>query len=306
MIPLDAFGGEGATLAVGNGLFIHRHQAGARASFDGHVADRHAAFHAQGADGRTSKLDGVAGAARGADLADDGQHDVLGRDAAANRAFNLDQQVLGLLGQQRLRGHHVFNFAGADAVGQRTKGTVRAGVAVAADHGHAGQCGPVFRPNHVHDALALVQEGKVGRRAAGLDVVVQRGDLQLADRVGNAVITIGPAGGGRVVVGGGHDAAHPPHLAAGQAQPFKGLRAGDFVHQVAVDVERGGAVFFGVDDVFVPQLVVQGSGGHGLHSPEGYCPGSGWLGADPGCGHKASTKRCTTVGSTAWVRTASR
>jgi hypothetical protein len=61
------------------------------------------------------------------------------------------------------------------------------------------------------------------------------------------------------VVGGGHDGAGAPDLAAGLAQAFKGLRAGDFVHQVAVDVEDGGAVFFGVDDVLVPDLVVQGA-----------------------------------------------
>jgi hypothetical protein len=31
------------------------------------------------------------------------------------------------------------------------------------------------------------------------------------------------------------------------------------VHEVTVDVEDGGAVFFGVDDVFVPELVVEGA-----------------------------------------------
>ena len=36
-----------------------------------------------------------------------------------------------------------------------------------------------------------------------------------------------------------HDA---PGLAPGQLQAFEGLRAGDFVHQVAVDVQQRGAV----------------------------------------------------------------
>ena len=58
----------------------------------------------------------------------------------------------------------------------------------------------------------------------------------------------------------GHNGAHAPDLAAGLADAFEGLGAGDFVHQVAVDVEHGGAVFFGVDDVFVKNLVVERAG----------------------------------------------
>ena len=30
------------------------------------------------------------------------------------------------------------------------------------------------------------------------------------------------------------------------------------MHQMAVNVENGGAIFFGVDDVFVPEFVVKG------------------------------------------------
>src|SRR5207247_9791822 len=95
------------------------------------------------------------------------------------------------------------------------------------------------------------------------DVVVQRGVRFLADRVGDAVIAQLPAGGGRVVVGRGDDGADAPDLAAGLAQAFKGLRAGDFVHQMPVDVEDGGAVFFGVDDMLVPDFVVEGAS-HGV------------------------------------------
>jgi len=130
-------------------------------------------------------------------------------------------------------------------------------VRVAADHGHAGQGGTVFRANDVHDALALGQERKEGGRAVFLHVRIQRGDLFFADRVGDAVVAQFPAGGGGVVVGSRHDGADAPDFPAGLAQTLKGLGAGDFVHQMAVDVEDGGAVFFGVDDVFVPDLVVK-------------------------------------------------
>jgi hypothetical protein len=44
------------------------------------------------------------------------------------------------------------------------------------------------------------------------------------------------------------------------AQALKGLGAGDFVHQVTVNVQDGSAVFFGVDNVFVPNFVVKRTG----------------------------------------------
>ena len=64
----------------------------------------------------------------------------------------------------------------------------------------------------------------------------------------------------------GHDGAHAPDLAPGLAQPLEGLRAGHLVHEVAVDVEDGGAIVFGVDDVVVPELVVERAG-HGVKVP---------------------------------------
>ncbi len=102
--------GRGQRLAfdVLDGLVVHRHQAGAGTGLDGHVAHRHAAFHAERAYGRAAEFDGVAGAAAVPILPMMAQHDVLGAATLGQAAFHLDQQVLGLLGQQRLRGHHVF------------------------------------------------------------------------------------------------------------------------------------------------------------------------------------------------------
>src|SRR5256885_1618947 len=78
-----------------------------------------------------------------------------------------------------------------------------------------------------------------------------------------SVIAALPAVGGGVVVGRGDHGADAPQLAAGHAKAFEGLGAGDFVHQVAVDVEDGGAVILGVDDVLVEDLVVEGAS-HGV------------------------------------------
>jgi hypothetical protein len=87
--------------------------------------------------------------------------------ARASVPSTLHQHVLRLLGQQGLGGQHVLDLAGADAVRQRAEGAVGAGVAVAADHRHARQRGALLRADDVHDALALVQEREVGRRAEG-------------------------------------------------------------------------------------------------------------------------------------------
>jgi len=49
----------------------------------------------------------------------------------------------------------------------------------------------------------------------------------------------------------------------GKVAPFSGgLGTGDFMDQVAVNVQDGGAVFFSVDDMFVPNFVVKRTG-HG-------------------------------------------
>ena len=64
------------------------------------------------------------------------------------------------------------------------------------------------------------------------------------------------------MIGCGNDGGGAPDRAARLAQPFKRLRAGDFVHQMAIDIEQGGAVFFGMDDVLVEDFVVE-SASHG-------------------------------------------
>ena len=142
-------------------------------------------------------------------------------------------------------------------MGQRTKGAVGRGVRIATDDRHAGQGGAVLRPNDVDDALALGEKGEESGSAKLFNIGVQRNDLLFAGRVGDAVVTAFPAGGGGVVVGRGDDRADAPDFATRFAQAFKSLGAGHFMHQVAVDVEDGRAVVLGVDDVVVPQFVVK-------------------------------------------------
>src|SRR5437867_3306134 len=98
----------------------------------------------------------MAGAAGGADLADDGEDDVLGGDAVLQPAVDADAHVLGLLLDQRLGGEHVLDLAGADAVGERPEGAMGGGVRVAADDGSARQREALLGTDHMYDALAAV------------------------------------------------------------------------------------------------------------------------------------------------------
>ena len=99
-------------------------------------------------------------------------------------------------------------------------------VRVAADDRHARLGQPQLRPDDVHHALigrihVVELDAEVGA------VLAQRGHLPGRDLVGD----VAPAldGGGNVVVHGGDRAVGAAHLAAGQPQPFEGLRRGYLV-----------------------------------------------------------------------------
>ena len=109
----------------------------------------------------------------------------------------------------------------------------------------------------MHDALALVVLGIIFDAEFG-SVMRQRLDLDAAFLVLDAEMAI--RRGGHVVVDNGQRLLRCANLAASHAQTFKGLRAGHFMHQVTVDVEKTGAVVLAINDVVVPDLVVKGAG----------------------------------------------
>ena len=240
-------------------FFIRRDQAGAGAALDRHVADRHAAFHRERTDRLAGIFQHIAGAAGGADLADDRQDDVLAGDAVRQFAVDHHAHVLGLLLDQGLRRQHMLDFRGADAVRQRAERAVRGGVAVAADDGGAGQGKALLRADDVDDALALV-ELVVIFDAEFPGVLRHHPHLFDALRIG---VGLGTVGGRDVVVDHGQRLLRRVNLAARGAQAFKRLRRGHLVDQMAVDIEQAGAVFGFVHQMVVPDLVVQRGGfGH--------------------------------------------
>ena len=260
LVPVGIFRGHRTALEIGEGLLIRRDQAGARASFDRHVADRHPPFHRKRANGGAGIFDHRAGATGGADLADDRQHDILGGDALAKRAIHLNQHVLGFFLDQRLRGEHMLYFRGADAMRKRPEGAMRRGVAVPADDGGARQGEALFRADHMHDALALVALGEI-LHAEFRRVLRQCFHLNAAFLFLDA---LGAIGGRYVVIHHGERLARRADLATGHAQAFEGLGRGDLMHEMAVNIEKAGAIRLAIDHMIIKNLVVERlrCGGH--------------------------------------------
>ena len=257
--PLRALRRMGAALDVVEGLLVRRDEAGTRATLDRHVADGHAAFHGKVADRLAAILDDIAGAAGGTGRADDGKRDVLGGDAGAELAGDLDLHVLALALDQRLGGEHMLNLRRADPMREGTESSVRGGVAVTADHGHARQGPALFRPDDMHDALTDIVH-RVVVDAEILGVPVERLDLDTALLVLDPLFAVERRG--HVVVRHRDGLFRRTHGAAGHPEALEGLGARHLMDEVAIDIEQAGAVVLGIDDVGIPDLVIERLGGH--------------------------------------------
>ena len=144
---------------------------------------------------------------------------------------------------------------------QGTKGAMCRGVAVATNHGHAGQRPTLLGANNMHDALTHVRH-RVIVDTEFLGVGVQSGHLHTA--VLGHGRGIGAVQRGRHVMIRHRDGLFGrAHLAARHPQPLKGLRAGHFVDQMAVDIQQASAVIGLMDNVIVPDLVVKCARSHG-------------------------------------------
>ncbi len=122
---------------------------------------------------------------------------------------------------------------------------------VAADNGHAGLGDAELGADDVDDAL-IARVNVVELDAEVGAVFAQRGDLGGGDLVDD----IEPAIDGcwHVVVHGGDGTVGTADLAAGDAQALKGLRRGDLVEQLQVDVEHGGLALRLDDHVLLPDF----------------------------------------------------
>src|ERR1019366_8258279 len=254
-IPAGAFGCVRPAGEVFEGGVVGRDQAGARAAFDRHVANRHALIHAERTDCAAGVFEDAAGAAADADGGNQREDDVLGGNARAEAAFHPPLEGLRLALQHALRGQHLLDFAGADAESQHAERAVGGGVAVAADHGHAGLGESQFGADHVDDALLAAVHAEAAYAelgAVGFELIelFQRDlieDGQRAVRRRNAV------------VGGGDGEIGTPHLEAALAQALEGLGRRHLVDQVQVDEQQGGSAGALVDYVGVPEFFDDGA-----------------------------------------------
>ena len=181
---------------------VNGHQARPGASFDGQVAQCHAAFHRQRAHGLPLILDGVASGPCGADASDQRQGQVFGVHPGRQFSFDLHGHVPSLRLRQALGGHHVFHLGSAHPLGEGAERAVGGSVGVAADDGHARLGGALLGPHDMNDALAYVEHAELPHPVPAA-VVIQGDHLLPGHRVGDSVDPCGPVVGRHVVVGRG-------------------------------------------------------------------------------------------------------
>ena len=154
----------------------------------------------------------------------------------------------------------MLDLARPDPEGERAQRAVRRGVAVAADQRRARQREAELGADHVDDPLlgrgrVDVVDAEFG--GVGAQRVELRGALRIGDRQQPAVRPQ-PRRRRQIVVRHRQRQFRPAHPATRGAQPLERLRARHLVDQVAVDVDQAGAVVAPLDDVGVPDLLVQG------------------------------------------------
>ncbi|MNE23534.1 hypothetical protein D3C80_1167910 [compost metagenome] len=213
---------------------IWRNQARFRAHLDSHIAQGHAAFHAQRADRIAAELDNMARSACATGFTDDRQHDIFGGNARCGMAFDFDFHGLRAALFQGLRRQNMFNFRGTNTKRQRTKRAVRGGMGVAADDSHTRQRDALFWTHYVDDALKRVVQVVQfnAERVAVFDQLLHLDASHFTRRIDIFGL------GGNVVIHGREGFAWLANLAVVRPQAVKCLRRGDFVHQMAVNVQQ--------------------------------------------------------------------
>src|SRR5438270_1360784 len=158
----------------------------------------------------------------------------------------------------------MLDLGGADAKSEGAHRPVRRGVAVAANDRHAWLREALLRSDDVDDALVDAVDREV-RDPEFPDVALEHVDLQLRLVIGDTGDTGRPVSGRNVVVGDRHRRVGPAYLAAGELEPFEGLRRRDLVDQVKIDVDQVGAFALRGDEMAFPDLVEERARlGHGF------------------------------------------
>src|SRR5882672_7551924 len=209
----------------------------------------------------------MAGATADAHFSDDGENEILGGDALGTLAVNENMESLAARLHQALGGQDVLHFARADAKRKRAKRTVRRSVAVPANNGLTRLCDAEFRADDVHDALILavhVEEADAGIAAVFLESLELQACVGINDRQS-------PVFGGNGVVHHRKSEVGTADLAALRLESGEGLGRGALVNQMAVNIDERGMARRFVNNVGVPDLLVERFRSHGC-SPRSLAP----------------------------------
>src|SRR5262249_16154847 len=225
-------------LEVGVCLFVRCNEPGLGAAFNRHVADSHAAFDRDRSDRLAGVLQRVTRATRGTDFADDGENDVLRRDAWRQFAVDYHAHVFRFFLDQRLRRQNMLDLGCTDPIGEGTERAVRRSVTVATHDRRAGQSETLFGPNAVNYTLTVVELVEIFNSEI-LGIVGARGDLLGAFRIW---IGFRAVGGRHVVIYDRKCFFRRVHFAPCSTQALESLRRGYFVHQMAIDIDKTGSI----------------------------------------------------------------
>jgi len=152
---------------------------------------------------------------------------------------------------------HVLDLGRADTERERGERAVGRRVRIATDDGHAGQTPALLGTGDVHDALANVADVMMGDAVARA-VLGQRLELHARDRIGDMVDVLGR----HIVIRHRFRRRGPPERPLGEFEPLEGLRRGDFVRDVAIDIDQRRAIVEFADEMLIPDFVVERLAGH--------------------------------------------
>ncbi len=153
---------------------------------------------------------------------------------------------------------------------------------VAAYQCRARQGEALFRPHDMDDALFHIGVADQADTEFG-GIAFQRGELLRTFRVGDRdAIAIGVATrrGGQIMIRHGQRQVRPPHRSPSQAKPLKRLWRRHLMHEVAINIDQAGAIRAALDDMRVPDLLIEGAELNHSGSP----PRPGKIGGKGGSG----------------------
>src|SRR5579863_9198975 len=130
---------------------------------------------------------------------------------------------------------------------------MRRRMAIATDDRRAGQREALLRPDDMDDALPAILLVEIVD-AKMLGIGGERLDLDAAFLILDALRAVR---GRHVMIDDSEGLFRRAHLAPGNSQTFEGLRARNFVDEMAIDVEKAGAVVLTIDHMVIEDFVVE-------------------------------------------------